>query len=335
MSRSLRAARLASSHPRQTHQGRARTYLARLRQRGQRLRRLPVVLRARAIYIVPTRRGLGFAGLLVLMLIGAINYANTLGYALSFLLASVGLVAMVHTWRNLHGLRLDLGPVPPVFAGESLRVPLVLDNQGQPARHGLQLRLDAGPTVMASVAANSRTQWRLSRPALRRGRHPLGTLWVSTCFPLGLFRAWSRLPLAARHLVYPPPSPPGPAATPQYLASAEGDRGVGSDDFAGLRAYHPGDSLRHVNWKAAAREQPLTTKQFGGDRAERLRIDWAHYPGLEREARLSRLVRAVLDAEAAGHEYQLVLPGQAIGPARGSGHRARCLEALALFEVPR
>jgi hypothetical protein len=35
------------------------------------------------------------------MLIGAINYNLSLGHALVFLLAGLGLVAMVHTFRNL------------------------------------------------------------------------------------------------------------------------------------------------------------------------------------------------------------------------------------------
>ena len=47
-----------------------------------------------------------------------------------------------------------------------------------------------------------------------------------------------------------------------------GDQGRGSDDFASLRPYHAGDSLRHVHWKALAREQGLVTKQFGGGVSE-------------------------------------------------------------------
>ena len=79
---------------------------------------LPVVLTQRRIFILPTRAGLLYGVVLCVMLIGAINYNLSLGHALVFLLAGLGLVAMVHTFRNLLGLRLMPGRADPVFAGE-------------------------------------------------------------------------------------------------------------------------------------------------------------------------------------------------------------------------
>ena len=48
------------------------------------------------IYILPTRAGLLFGLALFTMLLAAINYGLALGFALTFLLASVGLVSMLH-----------------------------------------------------------------------------------------------------------------------------------------------------------------------------------------------------------------------------------------------
>jgi hypothetical protein len=45
----------------------------------------------RRVYILPTRAGLLFGLALFTMLLTAINYALALGYALTFLLAGVGL----------------------------------------------------------------------------------------------------------------------------------------------------------------------------------------------------------------------------------------------------
>ncbi len=58
---------------------------------------LPFTLGSRRIYILPTRNGLYFAVLVLAMLLGSMNYNNSLGFALAFLLAAVGLVAMHHT----------------------------------------------------------------------------------------------------------------------------------------------------------------------------------------------------------------------------------------------
>ena len=54
----------------------------------------PVTLVQRRIFILPTRQGYFFACVLVLLLIAAINYALSLGYLLTFLLASMGGVAI-------------------------------------------------------------------------------------------------------------------------------------------------------------------------------------------------------------------------------------------------
>src|SRR5690349_23403836 len=77
-----------------------------------------LVLSQRRIYILPTRPGLGFGALLLVLLIGSINYSLGLGYALTFLALSCALVDMVLTWRNLAYLRLQPLRGPNVFAGQ-------------------------------------------------------------------------------------------------------------------------------------------------------------------------------------------------------------------------
>lgn len=73
------------------------------------------------------------------MLIGAINYNLSLGHALVFLLAGLGLVAMVHTFRNLVALRLSPGRVLPVFAGDTAHFQVVLENSYGHPRLSLEL----------------------------------------------------------------------------------------------------------------------------------------------------------------------------------------------------
>ena len=46
--------------------------------------------------------------LLLLLLVGSVNYGKSLGYMLTFLLAGLGNVAMFSTWRNLAGLDVDV-----------------------------------------------------------------------------------------------------------------------------------------------------------------------------------------------------------------------------------
>ncbi len=292
----------------------------------------PVALRQRRVFILPTRQGLLFAAILLLMLIGSINYDASLGYALTFLLAALSVVAMLHTYRNLLGLRVDIGPAEAVFCGETLRVPVTLENPAGQTRFAVSLHFPEQAKRVCDVPADGWARVELPLSAKRRGRHALPRITLATVFPLGLFRAWAYAEFDARVLIYPRPAPALPLPRDSaWQTDLSGDRGQGADDFAGLRNYHPGDAPGHVHWKTLARGQGLHTKQFGGDCAEELWLDWRACAG-DTETRLSSLTHWVLAADAAHFRYGLRLPGQTLPLAHEPRQRDRCLEALALFE---
>ncbi len=286
----------------------------------------------RQIYIFPTGFGFLFAILLFIMLIGSINFANNLGFLLTFLLAGLGPVAMIHTWRNLLGTALALAASPPTFKGESATYHLVVINGRGAERPAIRLEFDRKNITEWDLSADDCHNLTLYRKASKRGWQPIPRVVVSTQYPLGLFTAWSYVQLDANTLVYPAPSSPIELEQmPTYKQSRQGDKGIGVEDFVGLRAYRQGDSPRHINWKAVAREQPLQTKQFAGDRAEQLWLDWNTTNPGDVEQKLSQLCRGVLDSSQKELEYGLRLPDQEISPAQGIAQKIRCLSALALF----
>src|SRR5688572_13396539 len=81
-----------------------------------------ILLGHRRVYIVPSRVGWMFGGTVAILLLGSINYALALGFALTFLLAGLGLAGMVHTARHLALLPVKSARVLTVVAGQhSLR----------------------------------------------------------------------------------------------------------------------------------------------------------------------------------------------------------------------
>jgi len=76
----------------------------------------------------------------------------------------------------------------------------------------------------------------------------------------------------------------------------------------------------------------LLSKEFSAMASSELWIDFEEARSSNLEQRLSMLCHWVLTADRFGQSYGLRLPGVAIQPSRGDGHRTRCLEALALFE---
>lgn len=286
---------------------------------------------SRKIYILPTGHGLAYGVLLILLLLGAVNYANNLGFMLTFLLTGLGLVCMVHTWRNLLGLELTAAAIEPVFAGQPACFRIALQNHRAGPRPGIRTDLEGSRPDITDLDGASTGSLSACVPTERRGECTLPIVRLSTRYPLGLLRAWCYVRLDASCLVYPAPGPRMPPSdVPDYTRSAQGDKGVGADDFVGLRQYRAGDSPKHVSWKALAREQDLQTKMFGGDRSERRWLDLELLSG-DLEARLSRLCRGVLDACEQNLEFGLRLKDRVIAPGRGQNQRQRCLEALAKF----
>lgn len=296
-----------------------------------------VVLVHRRVYIVPTRLGWVFGATLGILLIGSINYALSLGFVLTFLLAGMGLAGMVHTARNLAQIAVSTGRAEPAFAGESAQFRVCLDNRASHDRPSILVRhIASGIQLVVDAPSAQVTEVVLAVPADKRGWMALGRIMLETRFPLGLFRAWSYVEPDARCMVYPRPErSPLPAASPDPSAGSGPAPAPGTDDFSGLRAYQVSDSPRHVAWKSVARNDEMLTKQFSGDSSADLWLDWQLLPpNMGTEQRLSRLTGWVLAAEQLGARYGLRLPGIEMPLARGELQRAACLQALALHGTP-
>jgi uncharacterized protein (DUF58 family) len=290
-----------------------------------------LVLNQRRIYILPTRQGLGFAFVLVLMLLGDINYNLSLGYVLTFLLATTGGISVLYAFRNMAQLEIHAGHVESVFAGEQAHFVFHFNNPGTLIRHQIHLHDDAGHRTVFDLPAQHSTPVELAIPAPQRGWLDSGSLTLYTEFPLGLFHAWSYVHFDVRCLVYPRPAPPQPLPA----ASAQSGTGkvtvTGDEDFSGLRSYVAGDAMPRIAWKALAREQGLQVKQFSALQGQELWLDWSLLPNIATERKLELLARWVLDADAHGLMYGLRLPDGEIAPQHSAAHRAECLRRLALF----
>ncbi len=298
--------------------------------------RISWLQRTRQLYILPTRYGALYACMLLAMLAGAINYTLSLGFALTFLLAGLGLVAMLHAWRNLAGITLEIAKAEPVFAGEDARFEITASEHGGRPRYALQAQFRDGTPAYTDIAAHAVASFRLAVPTQRRGWLSAPRLTCFTEFPLLLFHVWSHTDFdaAVRCLVYPQPAPDG-LPLPQAQSAGIGDMpdaAVGDDDFAGHRIYQLGDSPKRVDWKASSREQGLLVKQYHGAAQHILWLDWDATPGADAEQRISQLTHWVIDADARGLRYGLRLPAQTLAPDTGEHHYRHCLQALALMD---
>ncbi|MEM6640780.1 MAG: DUF58 domain-containing protein [Pseudomonadota bacterium] len=300
-------------------------------RRRQGLDRDTVRLERRRIYILPTKQGAAFGAMVALMLVGSMNYNNSIGLVITFSLGAFGLVVMHHCHRSLNGLILELGEPEPVFAGQDARFPVRLMNDARHARLDLGVFVGRSLVDIVSLGAGEQRDIHIALPAPRRGTQKLERFAVRCRYPAGLFQTWAWLNTDLSCLVYPSPAeqtspPPNTTPTDGHGQNAES----GQEDFAGLRDYRPGDPARRIAWKAYARTNALAVKTFSGSSTAPIELRLADTKGaLER--RLSILTRWCLDAHALGRPFALALSDTTTETGDGRVHLNQCLRQLALY----
>ena len=293
---------------------------------------LPLTISRRRVYILPTRNGAVFAILLLVMLLGATNYSNSLAFALTFWLAAIALVSMHHAHANLVGLRLSTIHAGPVFAGDTLKFDITLDHANARRRRALRISADGqGATTQVDIAPGETQTVTVEHVASERGRCMCPRLRVESIYPVGLFRAWSWLQPNTRVLVYPRCA--GHDRLPGGAGAKQSSRRLvllGTDEFLGHRDYVAGDSPRHIDWKASARSDDLRVREYADRQSDAVWLTEDRVSAADRETRLSQLARWVVVADRAGVAYGLQVNTEQFGPDQGPAHRVACLRALAV-----
>ena len=300
-----------------------------------------ITLNRKNIFIVPTRNGLLFVFTSGLVFIAAINYAVSLAFALAFLMVSIFILSILHSFNNLNQLTLSSRSTQDVFCGEDACFRVQLSRSPKRRHESLDMNFPSSQTDPKTDPTTSYTdlvgrdtqEVDVFTLAAKRGEFKAPRLRVLKRFPLGLCRAWSVVDLNLHCLVYPRPVP---FAMNQFDSGASGgsDSAInpeGSEDFYGLRDYVPGDSLRQVAWKSVARGQGMQLKQFVDYVDNKIWLDWDMFYGFNLEERLSRLCYCVIQLSKAGNVFGMRIPGSEYPPATGPAHRKKLLRALARF----
>jgi len=299
-------------------------------------RRIPparsVTLDQKRIFIFPSRAGLFFGLSLLVMLMAAINYQNNMTYALTFLLATLFIIATLHTFANLSGLTIRALRAEPAFPGQVTEFDVLVEKGKQRDHFALHLQWPDSTDALLILIDDDRVKVQLHTAVGQRGWYSPGRLLLESAYPLGLLRCWTWVDLDLYALVYPQPLSsaelPGLATDKPDGASVPVS---GSDDFYGFRDYRRGDSLRQIHWKGLAKGQSVQTKQYAAYADRSVWLDWDMFPGLGIEQRLSHLCYWALAFEARNEEYGLRIPGVVIEPALGEAHRDRVLKELAVY----
>lgn len=291
-----------------------------------------VSLHRRNIFILPTSQGLLFLASLCLIFVTAINYVLSLAFGLAFLMLSVFLLCILHTFRNLQHIHVKALPSEAVFCGEDAIFNVQLSRPTKREYEVIELNFPRGMKCQLDLIESTAVRKSVLLKTSKRGRIKAPRLRIGTRFPLGLWNAWSNVDLDMNCLVYPQPIAGDlPARISTSGSGSEQASGPGTEDYYGLRNYQPGDSLRQVAWKVLARGQGMQMKQFVDYVDDRCMLDWGCLTGVDVEERLSRLCYWVLTLSRSGTPFGLRLPGVELDMGEGDEHRRQALKALALW----
>jgi uncharacterized protein (DUF58 family) len=281
------------------------------------------------IYIFPSKMGLLFVLLIVLMLLTAINYQNSLIYLFTFFLSAIFFISILLCFLNMNGLCVASYQVLECFEGELRAYSIELTNHFGPSL-GLRLGTDKHSLNGISIQNGTKNIHNLLVPAGKRGLHVLDRLRIESTFPFGFIIAWTWLKLDAKALVFPKPV--------EGIRSQSGGGGMSkgnarflSEDLTELKSYQHGDSPLRIVWKQLAAKDQLIIRSHEQATKESTWLTWELYETASVEQKLQHFCFDILDFHSKQQAYGLDIPGILIQPAIGDKQKHACLKALALF----
>ncbi len=228
----------------------------------------------------PRKRAAGLAvGAAVLFVIGTNIQAGWLFVLAALLLGALAAGAACSV-VCLRGLTVDL--VAPAEAVQASDVPvtIVVRNRSRAMRAGMTVRdshLADAIVDVGTLPPGARVEATTVRVPARRGDLQTTTADLRSSAPFGVVERRRRVPVGARTLVLPQVLPIERPWFVETIAASEPTtrtapaRGLGAE-YLSVRAYRPGDPMRHVHWGLTARHGQLMVREHEDERTPRIAI---------------------------------------------------------------
>src|SRR5688572_180583 len=245
-----------------------------------------------------TGGGVVFVSIYMVVAFAAWNTGNNLLFLVFSVLSSTLFVALTAGRASLRDLVVTARFPDHIFAGDPAPVIVTVNNTkrvlpslsvvveareraGAPpaaARRLFPRRPRERKRVLAYfmyVPHRARVEQRVEQTFPARGRVHVTGFELSTGFPFGFFRLRRRL--RARDVeivVYPKPEGLGDELhlLPIDAGQLEAQRRGAGHDLHSMREYQPLDDVRHINWKATARQRRLMVREFTAEDERRVHV---------------------------------------------------------------
>lgn len=307
-------------------------------------------LSSRNIFIMPTRFGFAYLLFVVILFLLGTNYQNNIILLLSYLLASLFITVMLHSFFNFSQLTFLSTAKQCTFANQPAYFPITIktDKSHFDLNFHFVQQDSLSPKVKLERCSVGESQILLPFLSRRRGVYKLGRVKIFSEYPIGLFITWAMLDFSHQLVVYPQPKKL--SSNHNYLSGEdESDHSensyrqtsVGIDDFSELKNYIIGESRAKIAWKQLARGQGKLSKHYQNQQGSLRWLKLSDMPSSNLEKKLSFLCFLILEYSKSEHDFGLFLDLDLssnssrvvkIEPNSGYQHQQNCLIALAKFK---
>lgn len=305
----------------------------------------------RNIFIMPTRFGFAYLFFDILLFLLGTNYQNNIILLLSYLLASLFITVMLHSFYNFTQITFSSKANQYGFTNQIINFPINIT--GHKTHFDINFQFSEPRYFLKEIKiaqCNTETiEVLLPWLAKQRGVYALGRIKVFSEYSLGLFITWSLLDFAHQVIVFPEPKK---LTNNQQLLTggneSDRDKGVyiqatgGGNDYSELKSYILGESQARIAWKQLARGQGKFSKHYQEQKGNLLWLKLSNMPGSDVELKLQFLCFLILEYNnnKQGFGLMLDLPSRTqhssvitIEPNSGYQHQQNCLIALAKFII--
>lgn len=303
-------------------------------------------LNSRNIMIYPTRFGLSYLAFVAIVFLLGTNYQNNIILLFSYLLASLFISVMLHSFYNFSQLRFFSKAHQQGYAGDDLHFPIQITAEKMHYDinlHFSDLTINSRVEKITHCPQGSQ-EMNLVYKSGKRGKHALGRVTVFSEYSLGIFKSKTILDFGHFAIIYPKPKS---LIAGQYQLSAQPDEPsidsyqtstiVGTDDFSELKSFVRGESRARTAWKQLAKGQGHYSKHYQASQGQLKWLKLNEMPSNDVEMKLSYLSFLVNELTATNQPFGLALSTDSddtslnIMPGTGFTHQEACLKALALY----
>jgi len=222
-----------------------------------------------------------------------------------------------------------------LFAGTPAPFRLRINNSKQVLPSFL-IQIETGygdKCIIPVINSNSTVEEIFSITLPVRGRAVLGTITVSSVYPVNFFTRYWKFSQEDKVIVFPrliySATQGGSAGNARAGSNLRQSRGL-DGELERIAEYSGNEPFRMIHWKLSARSEDLFVKEFGSQTVQPLVIDLDEQAGPGLEERISRAAWQV-KKQIISRPVGLKLNGRTIPPASGNSHCLHLLTELALY----